>query len=283
MAGQSAYAEEKIQVPGGPHIFVRSWRPTASPRAVLVMCHGVKSHSGYYVWAGEQFAAMGCAVYALDLRGRGQSEGDHLYVDSASEYTDDVGAVIATAKSRDPGLPIFLLGHSAGGVVSCLYTLDHQAELAGLICESFAYRVYAPDFALSVLKGIGSIAPHLPVLKLNTKDFSRDPKVIQAMKDDPLGVDQENQPAKTMASLIRGTERLRAEFPRITIPVLILHGTADKATVPAGSQEFYDHAGSKDKTLKLYEGYFHDLLSDVGKEPVMDDIKAWIGERLPAA
>lgn len=275
--------EERIVSVGGGKIFVRSWQPAAKPRGVVVICHGVKSHSGYYVWAGEQFAALGCAVYALDLRGRGQSEGDRLFIDNISEYTDDVGAVIATAKLRHPGLPVFLLGHSAGGVVSCCYSLDHQAELAGLICESFAYRVYAPDFALVALKGIGSIAPHLPVLKLHTKDFSRDPAVLQAMKDDPLGVDQETQPAETMAALIRGTERLRAGFSHITLPVLILHGTADKATVPAGSQEFFDHAGSRDKTLKLYEGHFHDLLNDLEKEKVMGDIKAWLDAHLAAA
>lgn len=283
MAAGIFAGEEKIQVPGGAKIFVRSWRPAGAPRGVIVICHGVKSHSGYYVWAGEQFAAMGLTVYALDLRGRGQSEGDRLFVENISEYAADVGAVIATAKTRDPGLPVFLLGHSAGGVISCIYCLDHQAELAGLICESFAYKVYAPDIALAALKGIGSIAPHLPVLKLNTKDFSRDPKAVQAMIADPLGVDQESQPAETMAALIRATERMKVEFPKITLPVMILHGTADKATVPAGSQEFFDHAGSKDKSLKLYDGHFHDLLNDLGKEAVMADIKSWLNGRLPAA
>jgi alpha-beta hydrolase superfamily lysophospholipase len=281
-AGRKIMNEERIES-SGVKIFVRSWQPVGKPRGVVVICHGVKSHSGYYLWTGEQFAELGCAVYALDLRGRGKSDGDRLFVDNISEYTGDVATVIATAKARHPGLPVFLLGHSAGGVVSCCYALDHQGELAGLICESFAYRVYAPDIALLALKGIGAIAPHLPVLKLHTKDFSRDPAVLQAMKDDPLGVDQENQPAETMAALIRATERLRVEFSHITLPVLILHGTADKATVPAGSQEFFDHAGSRDKTLKLYEGHFHDLLNDIDKQKVMADIKAWVAAHLPAA
>ena len=91
------------------------------------------------------------------------------------------------------------------------------------------------------------------------------------------------QPAITVAALVRADERLKREFPRITLPVFIMHGTVDKATVPSGSQFFYDTAGSKDKTLKLYEGHFHDLLNDLGKEGVMADIKAWIEKRLPAA
>jgi alpha-beta hydrolase superfamily lysophospholipase len=272
--------EEKLVSKGGVKIFVRSWQPSVAPRAVIVICHGVKSHSGYYIWTGEQLSAAGYAVYALDMRGRGNSEGPRLYIDDISEYVSDVATTITTAKSRHPGLPVFLLGHSAGGVVSCNYALDHQSELKGLICESFAYKVYAPDFALAVLKGIGSIAPHLPVLKLPTAGFSRDPKTLQSMKDDPHGVDKENQPAKMVAALVRGTERLTKEFPHITLPVLIMHGTADKTTVPKGSQTFYERAGSKDKTLKLYEGHFHDLLGDLGKETVMADIMTWIEKRV---
>ncbi len=186
------------------------------------------------------------------------------------------------ATSREPGIPLFLLGHSAGGVVSCIYTLENQARLSGLICESFAFQVPAPDFALAVLKGLSHLAPHAHVLRLKNEDFSRDPAVVQAMNDDPL-IAHETQPTKTVAELARADERLKKEFPLITLPVLILHGTADKATQPKGSQLFYDQAGSADKTLKLYEGHVHDLLNDLGKEQVLADIQAWIDARLPAA
>ena len=243
------------------------------------MCHGVNSHGGQYLWPGEQFSAAGHVCYALDLRGRGKSEGERFYIESVQEYVDDLAATIELAKSREPGLPVFLLGHSAGGVVSCSYALDHQAGLKGLICESFAFKVPAPDFALAILKGLSSIAPRLPALKLKMKDFTRDPKALEALNADPLTLN-EAQPAITVAALVRANERLKQEFPKITLPVLIMHGTADKATVPSGSQFFYDTAGAKDKTLKLYEGHFHDLLNDVGKEGVIADIKAWIDERL---
>jgi alpha-beta hydrolase superfamily lysophospholipase len=187
---------------------------------------------------------------------------------------------MAVVKSRDAGLPIFLLGHSAGGVVSCLYTLEHQRELAGLICESFAFQVPAPDFALAVLKGLSHVAPHAHVLRLKNEDFSRDPKVVEAMNSDPL-IAHEVQPTLTVAEMVRADERLKKEFPQITLPVLILHGTLDKATKPSGSQLFFDTAGSTDKTLKLYDGHFHDLLNDLGKEQVMADVSDWIRARLP--
>ncbi len=274
--------EETFEGKGGLKIFLRSWQPPSAPRAVVVICHGVNSHGGQYLWAGEQLSAAGFVVYALDLRGRGKSEGERFYVENVADYASDVAGTIRIAKSRNPGLPVFLLGHSAGGVVSCTYTLDNQAELAGLICESFAFKVPAPDFALAIIKGLSYIAPRLPVLKLKNEDFSRDPKAVQALNSDPL-TQKEAQPAITVAALVRADERLKREFPRMTLPVFIMHGTVDKATVPSGSQFFYDTAGSKDKTLKFYEGHFHDLLNDLGKEDVMADIKAWIDARLPAA
>ena len=272
--------EETIISEDGTKIHLRSWQP-AKPRAVVVICHGVNSHGGQYLWSGEQLSAAGYSVYALDMRGRGKSEGERFYVENVSEYVGDVSAVIKLAKSREAVLPVFLLGHSAGGVVSCSYTLDNQKELAGLICESFAFRVPAPGFVLSIIKGLSGIFPRLPVLKLKNKDFTRDPQALAALENDPL-IKGEIQPAITVAALVRADERLEREFPRITIPVFIMHGTVDKATVPSGSQFFFDTVGSKDKTLKMYEGHFHDLLNDYGKEDVMADIKAWIEKRLAA-
>lgn len=271
--------EERFTGAGGLNIAFRSWRPAGTPRAVVVIVPGFNSHSGYYGWVAEQFVADGLAVYAVDLRGRGKSDGERFYVDRFADYVSDVDGLVRLAKSREPGLPVFLLGHSAGGVVSCIYTLEHQAELAGLICESFAHQVPAPDFALAVLKGLSHIAPHAHVLHLKNEDFSRDPKVVAAMNADPL-IAHETQPTKTVAEMVRADERLKREFPLITLPVLILHGTLDKATKPSGSIFFHDTAGSIDKTLKLYEGHFHDLLNDVDKVLVMNDIKMWVNTHL---
>ena len=188
---------------------------------------------------------------------------------------------VALVKGREPQLPLFLLGHSAGGVVACLYSLDHQRELAGLVCESFAFQLPAPDFALAVLKGLSHVAPHAHVLHLKNEDFSRDANVVATMNADSL-IAHETQPTKTVAELVRSDERLKKEFEHITLPMLILHGTADKAARPAGSQLLFDTVGSVDKTLKFYDGGFHDLLNDLGKEEVMGDITAWIAARVTA-
>lgn len=263
----------------GIRIHFRSWAPQGAPVAVVVICHGVNSHGGQHAWTAEQFVKRGFAVFALDLRGRGKSEGERFYVEDIADYVADVSGTIGIAKLRHPGLPVYLLGHSAGGVVSCTYALDHQQEIQGLICESFAFQVPAPGFVLSAIKGLSHLAPRLGVLTLHMKDFTRDPVALAALNADPLTKD-ETQPAATVAALVRADERLHDSFGDINIPVLIMHGTADKATVCRGSEYFYEHAGSADKTLKLYEGHYHDLLNDVGKETVFDDIANWIEERL---
>jgi acylglycerol lipase len=276
----NTYKEESLDGAGGLKIFTRSWRPEQVPRGVIVLSHGFNSHSGYYLWAAAQLLASRLAVYAHDYRGRGKSDGERYYVDRFSEYQGDLDLVVKLARLREPGLPIFILGHSAGGVIACNYVLDNQQGIAGLICESFAYQVPAPDFALAVLKGLSHLAPHAHVLNLPKKEFSRDPKVVQALLDDPL-LANEVQPTKTVAEMVRADERLKRDFPQFTLPLLIIHGTRDRVTRPEGSQEFYARAGSTDKTLKLYDGYFHDPLNDLGKEAVMADVCAWIEKRLP--
>lgn len=267
---------------GGVRIFARLWEARGSPRASLVICHGVNSHSGQYVRAAEEFAAHGFAVTALDLRGRGRSEGERFYVESIDDYVSDLSQTIELARSRHPDLPLYLLGHSAGGVVACTYALDHQLRLSGLICESFALHVYAPDVALKLVEGASHVIPHIHVLKLKNRDFSRDPDWVAALDADPL-TDGEVQPVQTVAALARAGERLEREFVRLILPLLILHGTADKATRPDGSQLMVDSVGSPDRELKLYEGYYHDLLNDLGREQVMADIIDWIDARLPQA
>ena len=267
--------EGSFKAVDGIKIFTREWQPAGKPHAVVVISHGFNAHSGQYEWVAQQFVSKGLAVNALDHRGHGHSEGERFFVKKFADWTSDLATFIDVVKAREPGLPVFLLGHSAGGVIACGYTLEHKDEIAGLICEDFAYQVPAPDIALAILKGVSYVAPHAHVFKLKNEDFSRDPAVVAALNADPL-IANESQASETIVEMVRADQLLKKSFGQFTLPLLILHGTADKVTKPSGSKEFYDKAGSRDKTLKLYEGHFHDLLADVGKQQVMADIQAWI-------
>jgi alpha-beta hydrolase superfamily lysophospholipase len=268
-----------FEVSNGQKVFYRNWKPANSPKATVVIVHGFNSHSGYYQWVAGQFIAHGYETYALDLRGRGNSDGERFYIADNNEFVSDIDRLVSIAKEAHPGLPVFILGHSAGGVLSCLYLLKYQDKVDGFICESFAYQVPAPDFAIAVLKGLSHIAPHAHVLKLKNEDFSRDAAVVEAMNHDPL-IAHEVQPTKTIQQLAVADEQLKHGFSHITLPLLVIHGTMDKATRPEGSREFYDKAASADKTLKFYEGYYHDMLNDLGKEQVMNDILEWLDNRV---
>ena len=265
---------------GGLNIYTRSWQPEGNPRAVVILIHGFNAHSGYMEYPAEQFASNGFSVYALDLRGRGKSEGERFYVEKFTDYLDDVNTLVQGARSDNPGLPIYVLGHSAGGVIATSYVFEHQTEIAGLICESFAYDVGLPNAVALILKGISHLTPHLHVFSLNNADFSRDPASVERMNNDPL-IGKESQPAETAAVMLTAADALTGHFPQFKVPVLILHGTDDKATRPAGSEKFFELAGSTDKTLKLYDGHYHDLLNDVDKEIVIADILDWVCARLP--
>lgn len=271
--------EEFIGGAGGLRMFMRSWRADEKPRAIVAIVHGENSHSGYYEWAGEQFAARGLSAYAIDLHGRGRSEGERFYVRRMRDYVEDVEMLVQLVKVREPKTPVFLLGHGGGGVISATYTLARQAELSGFICESMAFELAAPPFLMGAMKGMSMLAPHMKVLRLKNEDFTRDPRVLKQMNDDPL-IKNERQPVKTVAEIQRADKRLGREFGKIALPLLILHGTGDKTARPHGSTTFFERAGSPDKTLKFYEGRLHDLLGDIGREQVLNDIVNWIDPRL---
>jgi acylglycerol lipase len=265
--------------PKGQHVFFRNWVPQGKPKGILVIIHGLNSHGGYYQDFAAQLQDNGFESYAIDLAGRGRSEGERYYIADYYDVFADIDQLMDIASSACPTTPIFLFGHSAGGVFASAYAVQHQSRLQGLISESFAFQIPAPAFALAAIKFLASIIPHTRLVKLNNEDFSRDKSFVFKMDKDPL-LEDEKQPAKTMQQLLLAAAYLKKEMPAIHLPILILHGTADKATEPAGSEYFMKHASSSDKQLKLYEGHYHDLLNDKYNGIIVRDILLWLNERV---
>jgi len=263
----------------GQRIFYRSWMPEGRPKGVLIIVHGLNSHSGYYQDFAVQLRVSGFQVYAMDLQGRGQSQGERYYTADYNDVLSDIDALVLIASAALPSAPVFLFGHSAGGVFAAAYAAQKQYKLKGLISESFAFKIPAPAFALAAIKFMAHIIPHTRLVKLNNEDFSRDKAHVFKMNNDPL-LENEKQPVKTMQQLLLAGEYLKKQMPEIKLPVLILHGTADQATEPAGSEYFMANVASADKKLKLYEGHYHDLLNDKQQGIVISDILIWLNQRV---
>ena len=263
----------------GQHIFYRNWKSQIQPKGIITIIHGLNSHSGYYQEFAGQLNENGFEVYALDLVGRGQSEGERFYIPDFHEVLSDIDTLVGIASSRYPLLPVFLLGHSAGGVFSAAYAVDNQHKLQGLISESFAFKIPAPATVLAVIKFLARFIPHVRLVKLKNEDFSRNAAHVFKMDNDPL-LRNEMQPAKTMQQLLLASEYLKKQMSSITLPLLILHGTADKATSPSGSEYFEKHACSVDKQLKLYEGHYHDLLNDKYNGVIIRDVIHWLNQAI---
>lgn len=263
----------------GQLIFYRNWKSHSQPRGIITIVHGLNSHSGYYKDFACQLNENGFEVFALDLVGRGDSEGERYYIPDFKDVLSDIDNLVGIATSSYPQLPVFLLGHSAGGVFSAAYAIENQHKLQGLISESFAFHIPAPAAALAIIKFLAHIIPHVRLVKLNNEDFSRNAAHVFQMNNDPL-LEKEKQPAKTMQQLLLASEYLKKQMSLITLPVLILHGTADKATLPSGSEYFEKHVSSADKQLKLYEGHYHDLLNDKYNGLIFRDILHWLNQTI---
>ncbi|MBS1153555.1 MAG: Lysophospholipase, partial [Myxococcaceae bacterium] len=217
----------------------------------------------------------GYAVYALDLRGHGDSEGDRVWVERFTDYLDDLELFLKRVRTAEAGKKVFLFGHSMGGAVVTLYTLTRDPKPAGLITSAAALKTEEPGAVTGPLKLIAAIFPKLAVFELKDENFSRDPKVVASMATDPLIYDAKG-PARTAAEVLGAIATIREQAATLNVPVLALHGTKDLVTPPSGSKELIDAAKSTDKTLKSYDGLAHDLVHEPEKQQVMDDVGAWL-------
>jgi alpha-beta hydrolase superfamily lysophospholipase len=282
IAGRDISHEEfTFQGTGELQLFGQSWRPVGEePRAALIVVHGLRDHSSRYGELAEHLVAQGFAVHAFDLRGHGRSAGVRVHIDSFDEYLTDLGLFLERVRQREPGRPVFLFGHSMGGAIVTLFTLEKKPEIKGMVLSAPALKPGADvsKALIATTKVIGGVLPNLKVLELDPKQFSRDPAVVKENETDPL-IFQEGGPARTASRLLAALNQISERMEEVSTPVLVMHGTADTVTDPEGSKALVKSARSTDKTLKLYEGLFHDLLHEPEKAQVLGDVTRWLRER----
>jgi acylglycerol lipase len=263
---------------GGVEIRWQAWLPT-DPRAVVVIAHGAGEHSGRYAHVATRLTSAGYAVYALDHRGHGRSGGRRAVVDRMDNAVADLHTFVAFAASQHPERKVFLLGHSMGGTISLAFAPRHQEELAGMVLSGPVAVLEAASPALRVAaKVLSALTPNLGVFGVDPSLVSRDPEVVRAYREDPL-VFHGKLPARTVAELAGAVERFPDAVPGIRLPLLLMHGTADKLAPPAGSSMVHERAGSSDKTLRLYDGLYHEILNEPEKETVISDLLDWLNAR----
>lgn len=226
---------EQFVARDGTKLLARHWAATGDARGVVVIMHGLKDHSARYASTAARLAAGGYSVYAFDLRGHGRSEGPRVAPDPWLDYVDDLDRFLAKVEKLEPGKPVFLFGHSMGGAIAALTAERHAPKLAGLVLSGPAVQIDAPPILLAATAMSGALTPSFPALDLPNKDFSSDPAAETQIAGDPL-ISQPPAPARTAAGLVDGIRQIWAEADRLTMPVMAMHGTADKLTAPSGSR-----------------------------------------------
>lgn len=281
--GHDVHAEDYLPGVGGRRIFWQAWLPDSSPRAVIVIAHGASEHSGRYGHVAARLTSEGGAAYAIEHRGHGRSEGQRALIDRLDHAVADLNSLVSLATERHPGVPVFLLGHSMGGAIAVRYAVLHSDRLTGLVLSGpLAAIEAAPPVQRMAARVLSVLTPGLPVIAIDSTLVSRDPEVVQAYQSDPL-VHHGKLPARTVTELADAIERFPEQAAAITVPTLIMYGTADGLCPPSGSIMLSQRIGAGDVTLKAYDGLYHEILNEPEQQQVLDDLCAWLLAHIPAA
>lgn len=260
----------------------RYWLPDGHPKAVIIFCHGATLYSGFYSGMAEYLVNKSFAVYAPDLRGHGKSEGPRCYIDRFEDYLLDLQQFVEQVNREQPGHKLFIAGHSMGGYIVGFYASKYKDGVAGLIMAStgtIGSTLGVPRVLIAMAGFSSAVMPRLGVNRLPEEGFSRDKSVQDAFWHDPL-VYHGRLPARWGAEMLKVLKELPSKAAEIKAPVLILHGSCDSFNVPEGSSILLDLVSSKDKTLKLYKGLYHDIFNEPEKETVMNDLLVWLNEHV---
>ncbi|MEL6149291.1 MAG: lysophospholipase [Chloroflexota bacterium] len=266
-----------IRSADGTELHTQWWLPTDGLRAVVALVHGWSDHSGRYMNLVDRLVPVGIGVQGIDLRGHGRSTGQRGHINAWSEYRADVDALLNDVEAHFGDVPLFLFGHSMGGLVVMDYAIHHpNRQLNGLISSSplLEQPNVSPAF-VRVAKLLSRVAPNLslnPGADPNT--VSRDPAVVEKYSADPLG---HNRSTPRFGMEMLATQAfVMANLDGIQYPFLLYYGTADALVPVQVSQTVLPGIGAADKTRFEYDGGYHELINDIIKAQVLDDVAVWL-------
>ena len=265
-------------------IYFQSWQPAKPPRASVIIVHGLGEHGGRYAHVARRLVKTGCVTYALDHRGHGQSEGPRVLIRNFQHLMDDIDQMVERVRREHPGMPLFLLGHSMGGALSLGHALRHGEKLSGLMLSGPAVALDgAPPLLKPISKCLSAVAPRLGLFSIDFKLITRDRHAVADFVADPLNY-HGKMPVATLAEIVRFVEWLPTVLSMLKLPLLLMHGENDQLAGVSGSRRVYEQVSSKDKTLKVYDGLFHEIFNElpVDRARVLNDMVSWVDERLAA-
>ena len=262
-------------------IYYQTWLPDESARAVLLIAHGLNEHCGRYQHLAEYFVKEGYAIFGFDYPGHGKSEGTRSYVKDFSEFTETLLIYIEKIKEWQPNLPIFIVGHSMGGLVGAHLLIDHPDQVAGAILSGSLILV--PDnispLTITIGKIISTILPKLGLAAIDSSGLSRDPNIVQAYIADPL-VFTGKVTTNLSIKMNQAMDRVVTDGSKINLPLLLLHGKADYLVDPVSTQFLYDLVSSENKKIIYYEGFYHEIYNEPEHEQVFEDVSSWLNKQL---
>jgi len=266
---------------GERSIYFQCWEPELTPRAVLLVVHGLGEHCARYQPLAMYFIGNNYAVAALDHNGHGYSEGRPGDVNAFGDYLADLSLFHRQLTTRFAGTPVFLLGHSMGGLIAGNYLMHHQKDFVGGVLSGPAIMsdLQPGRVQMWLLRLLAQLMPRLGMLKLDPQGVSRDPEVVRKYVEDPL-VFHGKVSARLVRELFAGMTAIQADASTITLPMLILHGGEDVLAAPAGSRFLYEHIGSRDKSLTIYPGLYHEIFNEPEHAEVFARILQWCDGRL---
>jgi alpha-beta hydrolase superfamily lysophospholipase len=274
------HEEDAFTTVDGTQLYEQCWRPNETPKAALAIVHGHGEHSGRYGNVVEYFVPKGYAVCAFDLRGHGRSPGARGHVDRWSDFLEDVHAFLDHLRRHLPDVPIFLYGHSLGGLIVLNLMIEQPEDVRGVISSAPALDTSAfSPVKLMLAKILSVIMPKFTLpTGLEQAALSRDPAVVKAYAEDPLVHDRAT--ARMGAEIVAAATRAMQNAANLTAPLLLLQGEEDRIVPVAAGGRFFERAGSEDKTLLRYPGGYHEPHNDIEHARVMADLENWIRERL---